>query len=104
VGVFDKVLYFRVDGESGARIGGKALKSPQQFAQKKFILLKSVFEDEIKGARQSALCMHRVSFCTHDRWFTVGSLFCLPLLAAAPPHSQPMPRCWLPGCNPPSST
>ncbi len=66
VGVFDKVLYFRVDGESGARIGGKALKSLHQFAKKKFILLKSVFEDEIKSARQGAsfvcVCVSRVFY------------------------------------------
>ncbi len=88
MGVCDKVLYFCVDGESGARIGGKALKSPQQFANKKFILLKSVFEEEIKSARQGAsclcVCVSRVSHSIHDRSFSS----CLSVL---PPLLMPRP-------------
>jgi hypothetical protein len=63
MGVYDKALYFRVDGESGARLGGKALKSPQQFRNKKFVLLKSVFEDEIKSARQGRSFYCVISHC-----------------------------------------
>jgi hypothetical protein len=54
-GVHDKVLYFRVDGDEGARPGGgKMLRSLRYFHRKGFSLVKSVFEDAIKNQVKGA--------------------------------------------------